>query len=87
MPVVASVDLHVNTSARMFDAADALVCYRTHPHIDTAATGAAAAGLLARLLDGERLRLAWRRVPFLTPINAGCTIWARPVCPRRSGNP
>ncbi|WP_434447400.1 M81 family metallopeptidase [Lentzea sp. E54] len=73
VPVVASLDLHANMSARMFDAADALVCYRTYPHVDMAATGARAAGLLARLLDGERLRLAWRRVPFLIPINAGCT--------------
>jgi microcystin degradation protein MlrC len=73
VPVVASLDLHANMSARMFDAADALVCYRTYPHVDMAGTGARAAGLLARRLAGERLRLAWRRVPFLIPINSGCT--------------
>jgi microcystin degradation protein MlrC len=36
---------------------------------------ARAAGLLARrLAAGRRLPLAWRRVPFLIPINAGCTL-------------
>jgi microcystin degradation protein MlrC len=72
-PVVASLDLHTNTSDRMFAAADALVCYRTYPHVDMAETGARAAGLLARRLAGEELRLARRRIPFLIPINSGCT--------------
>lgn len=73
VPVVASLDLHANMSEAMFAVADALVCYRTYPHVDMAETGARAAGLLARLAAGERLELAWRRIPFLIPVNSGCT--------------
>lgn len=73
VPVVASLDLHANLSGEMFASADALVAYRTYPHVDMAETGARAAGLLARRIAGEELRPVWRRVPFLIPINAGCT--------------
>ena len=75
VPIVASLDLHANVSADMLQLADGLVAYRTYPHVDTEATGRLAAQLLARRLQaGQRLPLAWRRVPFLIPINAGCTL-------------
>ncbi|MFD2416599.1 M81 family metallopeptidase [Amycolatopsis pigmentata] len=73
VPVVASLDLHANTSEQMFASADALIAYRTYPHLDMAQTGARAAALLTRRLAGEKLKPEWRRVPFLIPINAGCT--------------
>ena len=47
-PIVASLDLHANVSARMLDCADALVAYRTYPHVDMAETGARAAHLRQR---------------------------------------
>lgn len=53
--VVASLDMHANVTARMLDIADALVCYRTYPHMDMAHTGRRAAALLAqRLARGRR---------------------------------
>src|SRR6201999_3370108 len=51
VPVVASLDLHANVTERMLASADALVAYRTYPHVDMADTGARAERLLVRLLD------------------------------------
>jgi microcystin degradation protein MlrC len=75
VPVVASLDLHANVTERMLANADALVAYRTYPHVDMAETGARAYALLARLLSGgRRLARAVRRLPFLIPINGMCTL-------------
>ncbi|KVD42734.1 M81 family metallopeptidase [Burkholderia ubonensis] len=75
MPIVASLDLHANVTERMLRNADALVAYRTYPHVDMADTGARAAALLGRLLAGQTLHGASRRLPFLIPINAMCTLF------------
>jgi microcystin degradation protein MlrC len=75
VPIVASLDLHANVTARMLDAADALVAYRTYPHVDMAATGERAAALLDHLLvSGKPLAKASCRLPFLIPINGMCTM-------------
>ncbi len=79
LPIVASLDLHANLSRRMLATADALVAYRSYPHVDMAETGARAAELLARrLAAGRREPLAWRRLPFLIPLNAQST-WQEPA--------
>ncbi len=73
-PVVASLDLHANVTRRMLECADALIAYRTYPHVDMAETGARAAHLLTLRADGmPRLAYAARRVPFLIPLTAQCT--------------
>lgn len=75
VPLVASLDLHANVTQRMLDAADALVAYRTYPHVDMAETGVRAAELLQPLLaGGRRWHAAARRLPFLIPINGMCTM-------------
>ena len=75
VPLVASLDLHANVTARMMETADILVAYRTYPHVDMAETGTRAAGLLARLLGGESFAgKAFRKLPFLIPLQAGCTM-------------
>lgn len=80
VPIVASLDLHANVTRAMLDAADALVAYRTYPHVDMDQTGARAAELLHRLLDGQtRWHRAARRLPFLIPINGMCTM-LEPAC-------
>lgn len=69
VPVVASLDLHANVTTRMIENADALVAYRTYPHVDMAETGARAFVLLQRRLEGmPRPSVAARRIPFLIPI-------------------
>lgn len=74
VPVVASLDLHANVTERMLACADALVAYRTYPHVDMAPTGARAARLVRAALAGERWHCASRRIPFLIPLNAMCTL-------------
>lgn len=79
VPIVASLDLHANVTHRMLAEADALVSYRTYPHVDMAATGELAAQLLARRFKhGRREPMAWRRLPFLIPLNAQST-WMHPA--------
>ena len=79
LPIVASLDLHANVTRRMLALADALVSYRSYPHVDMADTGALAAELLARRLKaGQREPMAWRRLPFLIPLNAQST-WMQPA--------
>lgn len=68
VPIVASLDLHGNLTRTMVEQADALVAYRTYPHVDMAETGRRAAQLFARLLDGRRYAKAFRQIPFLIPI-------------------
>ena len=79
IPIVASLDLHANVTRRMQREADALVAYRTYPHVDMADTGALAAELLARRFKaGQREPLQARRLPFLIPLNAQST-WMEPA--------
>ena len=73
VPLVASLDLHANATRRMFDMADALIAYRTYPHVDMAETGRRSALYLRRLMSGERDAKAFRQVPFLIPIAWQCT--------------
>jgi microcystin degradation protein MlrC len=74
VPVVASLDLHANVTRAMVERADALVAYRTYPHVDMAETGARAARLLdAMLRGGERPARAFRTLDFLTSIASQCS--------------
>src|SRR6201996_727787 len=74
LPLVASLDLHANVTPQMIEHADALIAYRTYPHVDMALTGRAAARPLALLLKtGQRFAKAFRQLPFLIPISWQCT--------------
>ena len=74
LPLVASLDLHANVTPDMVEHADALIAYRTYPHIDMADTGRAAAKHLALLLKTkQRFATAFRQLPFLIPISWQCT--------------
>ena len=66
VPIVATVDLHANISERMVQNVDALVSYRTNPHMDQAERARDAARLLLRFLDGKKPQRAFVRLP-LTP--------------------
>jgi microcystin degradation protein MlrC len=74
LPLVASLDLHANVTPEMVEHADALIAYRTYPHVDMADTGRAAANHLALLLSTkQRFAKAFRQLPFLIPISWQCT--------------
>jgi microcystin degradation protein MlrC len=74
LPLVVSLDLHANVTPDMVEHADALIAYRTYPHVDMADTGRASAKHLALLLKSKRkFAKAFRQLPFLIPISWQCT--------------
>ncbi|MGE3739396.1 MAG: M81 family metallopeptidase [Geminicoccaceae bacterium] len=73
LPIVAALDLHANLSEAMVEHADALVAYRTYPHVDLAVTGGRCLPLIERLIRGERIAKAWRRIDYLVPLPWQCT--------------
>jgi microcystin degradation protein MlrC len=67
VPVVCSHDLHCNVSETLVRAVDALVVYRTNPHVDMAARAAESADLLRAMLGGLRPHRAFIRLPLTPP--------------------
>ena len=53
VPIVSTIDPHANLSDAMVQATDALIAYRTNPHLDQRDRGIEAARLLVRTLRGE----------------------------------
>jgi len=75
VPIVVSLDYHANVTPAMIEHADALIGYRTYPHIDMADTGRRAAALLDRILrEGKPPAKAFRQLNFLIPLTAQCTM-------------
>lgn len=68
IPIVASLDLHTNGTKLMVNSSDALIAYRTYPHVDMAETGGRAFGLMEHLLTGARYHKVFRQIPFLIPL-------------------
>jgi microcystin degradation protein MlrC len=74
LPLVVSLDLHANVTPEMVEHADALIAYRTYPHVDMADTGRACARHLKLMLQTkQRFAKAFRQLPFLIPISWQCT--------------
>jgi microcystin degradation protein MlrC len=74
VPVVASLDLHANVTRAMVELSDALVAYRTYPHVDMAETGARAARLLHQMLgSGKRPAGSFHQMNYLTGIPSQCS--------------
>ncbi|AZO18919.1 M81 family peptidase [Mesorhizobium sp. M2A.F.Ca.ET.043.05.1.1] len=55
VPVVLTLDPHANVSHRMADMANAIVAYRTTPHLDQAQTTQLACQLLSEMVEGGAL--------------------------------
>ncbi len=67
VPIVATVDLHANISDRMVDSVEAIISYRTNPHVDQAERAAEAAQLIRWLLAGGKLSKTFIRMPIVAP--------------------
>jgi microcystin degradation protein MlrC len=68
VPIVATLDLHANVTARMVERADALVFYHTAPHIDVFETGQRGVAVLRRILvEGARPVTAFQKLPLVVP--------------------
>ena len=68
VPLIASLDLHANITTRMVLQADALVAYRTYPHVDMADTGRRTAILLERIMKDKRPAKSVSKLDFLIPL-------------------
>lgn len=74
LPMVASLDLHSNTTPQMFALSDVMVGYTTYPHIDMGETGSKTAHVLMDLLmRGRRPHKAYRQIPYLIPLTWQCS--------------
>jgi microcystin degradation protein MlrC len=74
VPLVASLDFHANVSPLMVQQADALVAYRSYPHVDMAGTGARAAAVLHDILRRPVTARVHRPLPYLMPLTSQCTL-------------
>ena len=75
LPLVASLDLHANVTPEMVDHADALIAFRTYPHVDMAYTGLRVARHLDETLSGNGMPWrAFRQLDFLIPLVWQCTM-------------
>jgi microcystin degradation protein MlrC len=75
VPIVGTLDLHVNMSDEMVEKTNLLSAYRTYPHVDWGDTGRRVARWLDRVVAwGPRPAKAMRRMPFLIPVTAGCSM-------------
>jgi microcystin degradation protein MlrC len=74
MPIVCSLDMHANITTAMVELSDALVVYRTYPHIDMLDAGQRAYRLLRQRMEaGKPFHKALRKSPFLIPLYTQCT--------------
>jgi len=67
VPIISTLDLHANISQEMIDATDALIIYRTNPHVDQYERGVEAAGAMQELLGNVRATTAFIRLPIVAP--------------------
>ena len=74
------MDLHANVTRRSVEHADAIVGFRTSPHVDLRETGQRGAEVMVRMVrDGVRPAMAMVKIPMVVPASTICTI-----CPGRS---
>lgn len=74
VPIIGTLDPHGNLSPQMVAACDALIAYRTNPHLDQKARGIDAARLMVRTVDGERRpTMAAAFPPMAINIEKQCT--------------
>jgi microcystin degradation protein MlrC len=52
-PIISTCDPHANITPKMVDAVDALIAYRSNPHLDQRQRGLEAGRLMARTLKGQ----------------------------------
>ena len=67
VPIIATHDLHCNVSERTVQSVDALISYRTNPHVDQRERAAEAADLLHEMLGGMKTAKAFIRLPITPP--------------------
>jgi microcystin degradation protein MlrC len=75
LPLTISLDPHANLTEQMVRLADAVVPFRTYPHVDMKDAGARAMRLLlARIERGRPWARAFRTLDFWLPLGSQCTL-------------
>ncbi len=68
LPLILTLDLHANLTRRKCMLADAIIGYRTYPHVDMYETGTSAARMLCGILGGgPKPRTVLRKLPMVVP--------------------
>ncbi|MFC5405629.1 M81 family metallopeptidase [Cohnella soli] len=74
VPIVVTLDSHANVTQTIVEQADAIVGYRTFPHVDYAETGYRAAKLLFSIVRNElKPHMRVVKVPMIVPAEAHVT--------------
>lgn len=74
IPIVATLDPHANLSQEMVNACDALIAYRTNPHLDQHARGVEAAQLMLGILKRQvRPKMVAKLLPMVINIERQST--------------
>lgn len=74
VPIAITLDLHANVSDEMAEHADAIIAYRTYPHIDLYERAVQAAGLVNEVMEGRKeLACSVARPPSLDGCDHGRT--------------
>ena len=77
LPLTISLDPHANLTAQIVALSDAIVPFRTYPHVDMKEAGAQATRLLlTRIERGEAWARAFRQLDFWLPLGSQCTLLA-----------
>lgn len=75
MPLVVTLDLHANITARMAELADVIIGFDTYPHVDMQERGYEAAALMARVVKGDVTPVQeFRQLPLVTLPPKQCTL-------------
>lgn len=75
MPIVVTLDLHANISARLAELAGVIIGFDTYPHVDMQERGHEAAELIARIVMGEVTPVQeFRQLPLITLPPKQCTL-------------
>ncbi|WP_158932232.1 M81 family metallopeptidase [Acidisphaera sp. S103] len=75
LPLTISLDPHANLTPQMVRLSDAVVPFRTYPHVDMKDAGAQAMRLLlARIERGQPWARAFRTLDFWLPLGSQCTL-------------
>ncbi len=75
LPIVVTLDLHANITAKMAELSDVIIGFDTYPHVDMHERGREAAELLIRMIRGEVSPVqAYRQLPLVTMPPMQCTL-------------
>ena len=75
VPIVVTLDLHANITARMAELADVIIGFDTYPHVDMRERGHEAAELIAKIVNGEVAPVQeFRQLRLITLPPKQCTL-------------